>query len=195
MDWEAVGAIAETLGAIGIVVTLIYLAIQVRQAKDATEAAKESTEAAKEATEANTRAYAASSTRAISWGFAEFNERIATNRDLSVLVQKGLSTTLEDFDEVEWMQFYALARSEAGRIQDAFLQSRLGFHDAEQTDQLLDFMRGCLEYPAWRLFWEEESRSSGMVRSFIDAVNRRNPKSIGMGSLDEVIEASTHTPT
>lgn len=31
MDWEAIGAIAEIIGAVAIVVTLIYLAIQVRQ--------------------------------------------------------------------------------------------------------------------------------------------------------------------
>ena len=31
MDWGAVGAIGETVGGIGVIVTLIYLAIQVRQ--------------------------------------------------------------------------------------------------------------------------------------------------------------------
>jgi len=33
MNWEAIGVIAEIVGAIAVVVTLIYLAIQVRQAK------------------------------------------------------------------------------------------------------------------------------------------------------------------
>jgi hypothetical protein len=31
VNWEAVGAIAETLGAIGVIVTLVYLSIQIRQ--------------------------------------------------------------------------------------------------------------------------------------------------------------------
>ena len=31
MNWEAIGAIGETAGAVGVIVTLIYLAIQVRQ--------------------------------------------------------------------------------------------------------------------------------------------------------------------
>ncbi len=31
MNWEALGAIGETLGALGVIVTLIYLAIQIRQ--------------------------------------------------------------------------------------------------------------------------------------------------------------------
>ena len=36
MDWEAVGAIGEILGAIAVVLTLGYLAVQVRHAKNAT---------------------------------------------------------------------------------------------------------------------------------------------------------------
>ena len=30
MNWEALGAIAETLGAIGVIATLVYLATQIR---------------------------------------------------------------------------------------------------------------------------------------------------------------------
>ena len=33
MNWDAVGALAELLGAIGVIVTLLYLAVQVRYAK------------------------------------------------------------------------------------------------------------------------------------------------------------------
>ena len=33
MNWEAIGAIGETLGALGVIVSLIYLAIQVRSAE------------------------------------------------------------------------------------------------------------------------------------------------------------------
>jgi hypothetical protein len=31
MNWDAIGAIAETLSAIAVVATLIYLALQIRQ--------------------------------------------------------------------------------------------------------------------------------------------------------------------
>ena len=31
MNWEAIGAIAELLGAFAIIITLVYLTIQVRQ--------------------------------------------------------------------------------------------------------------------------------------------------------------------
>jgi hypothetical protein len=35
MNWEAIGAIGEILGALAVVITLVYLASQVRHAKDA----------------------------------------------------------------------------------------------------------------------------------------------------------------
>ena len=39
MNWEAIGAIAEILGALAVVVSLLYLAVQVRRSADATHAA------------------------------------------------------------------------------------------------------------------------------------------------------------
>ena len=36
MNWEAIGAVGEVLGAIAVVITLGYLAVQVRHAKAAT---------------------------------------------------------------------------------------------------------------------------------------------------------------
>jgi hypothetical protein len=35
MNWDAMGAVAETLGALAVFITLAYLAVQVRSAKDA----------------------------------------------------------------------------------------------------------------------------------------------------------------
>jgi hypothetical protein len=34
MNWDAIGAIGEVVGALGVVVTLAYLAIQIRQNTD-----------------------------------------------------------------------------------------------------------------------------------------------------------------
>ena len=36
MNWEAIGAIGEVLGAFAVVMTLLYLAVQVKYAKNAT---------------------------------------------------------------------------------------------------------------------------------------------------------------
>lgn len=39
MNWEAIGAIGETLGAAGVVVTLVYLAVQIRDSNRVAESA------------------------------------------------------------------------------------------------------------------------------------------------------------
>ena len=39
MNWDAVGAVAELVGALGVLVTLIYLAMQIRQNTESMQAA------------------------------------------------------------------------------------------------------------------------------------------------------------
>jgi hypothetical protein len=34
MNWDAIGAIAELLGAIGVIASLVYLATQIRQSRE-----------------------------------------------------------------------------------------------------------------------------------------------------------------
>ncbi len=47
MNWDAIGAIAELLGAIGVIASLIYLATQIRQRR---EQMRENTRATRERT-------------------------------------------------------------------------------------------------------------------------------------------------
>ena len=46
MNWEAIGAVGEIVGATAVVVTLIYLAVQVRHTTRATDTARRATQAA-----------------------------------------------------------------------------------------------------------------------------------------------------
>jgi len=46
MNWDAISAIGEMLGAIAVVVTLVYLAVQIRRGTSATQAASVQTAAA-----------------------------------------------------------------------------------------------------------------------------------------------------
>jgi hypothetical protein len=43
MNWEAIGAIGEVVGAAGVVATLLYLAVQVRLSRQATDPTPRST--------------------------------------------------------------------------------------------------------------------------------------------------------
>jgi len=52
INWEAVGAIAESLGAIGVVATLVFLAVQVRQSRQSVDANTASLDQSREFAEA-----------------------------------------------------------------------------------------------------------------------------------------------
>ncbi|MFT4799432.1 MAG: hypothetical protein ACJAYE_003628 [Candidatus Azotimanducaceae bacterium] len=62
MNWDAVGAVAELVGAAGVIVTLIYLATQVRQ---------------------NTKSISTSSFQATTDALNQVNALIADNSDLA----------------------------------------------------------------------------------------------------------------
>ena len=163
MNWDAIGAIGEIVGAMAVVATLLYLAKETRT---------------------NTKAVVAASTRASSWGFAEFDERLATHPELTALIVKSSQPIMQEFDELEWARFQLLARSVVGRIQDAFLQRSMGLQDAEMAQTQLDYMRGLLEFPAWRKFWDDEG--SIWTADFVRDVESREPTHTGMSTLDEI---------
>jgi len=90
MNWEALGAIGEIMGAITVVATLIYLSIQVRHSKAAVEE--------------NTRVARISVLEQHTEAQSRWRGRLAENRDLSgiwVAASKGV----EHLDEVETLMF------------------------------------------------------------------------------------------
>ena len=80
MNWEAVGSIAEALGAVGVIVTLLYLALQIRQ---------------------NTRVAKADFFYRTIDGTIDFNLRVAASDELPDLFWKALEDpdSLTDSEE------------------------------------------------------------------------------------------------
>ena len=163
MNWEALGAVGEIVGAIAVVATLLYLAKQTRT---------------------NTSAVVAASSRASNIGHAELDERLAGNPELTQLFLKSMQPTMPEFEEVEWGQFQFLARSIVGRIQDDYLQSRLGFQDLDLAQVHLDFMRSMLKYPAWRAYWSDDT--AVWVADFVRDVEARSELHTGLSSLSQL---------
>ena len=80
MNWEAIGSIAEALGAVGVMATLLYLAVQIRQ---------------------NTRVAKADFFYRTIDGFIDFNLRVAESDHLPDLFWKALENpdTLSESEE------------------------------------------------------------------------------------------------
>ena len=88
MNWEAFGAIAEAIGAVGIIVTLVYLALQIRQ---------------------NTVAQETSSVWLMTQIFNESHSLIMENSELAVLIDKTINN--DELTSAEERRMFSLAMS------------------------------------------------------------------------------------
>ena len=89
MNWEALGAVGEIVAAVAVVVTLGYLAVQMRQ---------------------NTATVATSTYESVMSGYNELNLTIASDPDLGRIVHVGMYTP-DDLDESERIRFAFFIRA------------------------------------------------------------------------------------
>jgi hypothetical protein len=96
MNWEAIGAVAELIGGIAVLVTLIYLSIQVRQ--------NSRMQRKQNITEQTNRCIAAGQLLATDAEFADIHLRAMNNKELSATEYARLSgyffAILTDFEEM-----------------------------------------------------------------------------------------------
>jgi hypothetical protein len=152
MNWEIVGSIADILGALAVVITLLYLARQTRVSATAVRAATRSASAI---------------------AISEIDRDIARDPELARLVHKSFNATRDAFDEVEWFRFTTFARSLVGLFEDQYMQAKENATDPETASIHLASVIGMLDFPAWATFWEIETRGTTWRADFIAAVDAR----------------------
>jgi len=89
MNWDALGVIAELIGASAVVITLVFLAIEVRNGRNATESASVDT---------------------LAEGFNSTNALLASDPELAAIWIKGMSEPTS-LTEVESIRFLATTQS------------------------------------------------------------------------------------
>ena len=104
MNWEAIGAIGEILGAIAVLVTLVYLAAQIRQ---------------------NSRFVRAATYHSTSRARNEFNFAVATTPELSALLVRARDDSTS-FDAEERQRFNSLMWGFWNLFEDSFFQRANG---------------------------------------------------------------------
>jgi hypothetical protein len=131
VDLDALGNIGEFLGSVGVLVSLVYLAIQIRK----------STETERTATY-----------RSIVSDFGRLNESLASDPELLSLFARGM----EDFDVLEAEQkarisqiFYVLFRS----FENMYYQHRMGYLDEEIWTGWKRLSLAYFKRPGFQLWW------------------------------------------
>lgn len=129
MNWEAVGAIGEVVSAIGVIFTLVYLAIQIRQ---------------------NSAVVRSSTRQAISTNQAEIGFRLAENPELLALVLQLTSIPSVPQDQVR-AQFFL--RGLMRTYENQYHQYQDGTFDESVWYGYLNSMSQTFASPVTREFW------------------------------------------
>ena len=161
MDWDAIGAIGEVLGAAAVVVTLFYLARQVREASE---------ESKRNQMELRRSRYDALNRELIS-----ASDEWAANSELSDIMLRGF-TERDSLDPVEVFRFYSSLHRFFRSI-DAFFvyAAEGGVHDwgiERWRTTLADFMT----FPGVREYWERRGHwFTDALRAEVTAIGHGTP--------------------
>jgi len=147
MNWEAVGAISQIVGAALVGITLIYLAIQLRQ---------------------NTSALKSSTFLSISALMGSTMEVWATHSDLAPLLIKA-QTGLDELSPAERARFGFLMMMAFRRVETVVVQRHLGFIDPELTEGFERSALSVLNAQGVRQWWgASKAAFSNLFSTWVD---------------------------
>ena len=150
MSIEQLGSIGEFVGSIVVFITLLYLAIQVRQTRNAV---------------------IAQSSRDLYLSSSTWHLEMARNAELKRIAIKGQQAELQDYSEEEWYEFRMVALSLMLQMEAVFAQRTLGVEHFELADTWLRATKSLIEsFPAYRKFWETAKSEGNLEPGFIEAV-------------------------
>ena len=155
MNWEAITAIGQLIGAIAVLITLIYLAIQMKQ---------------------NTVAVATSTYESTMSGFNDINVVVASTPELASIINRGCMS-INELTEIETVQFNFILRCYANqwwKLYKLYDRGSLGKSEwsifAKEAAQFLE-QPGCKPFCEQNklfsdLYEELEKYKSGEVSNF-----------------------------
>ena len=134
MNWDAIGTIAELLGTVAIVVTLIYLIKQIRQSTDTAQG---------------------TTFHSITRARNEYNLALASDPDLVDLLLRG-NTDYRSLDRKDRFRYTVLIRGIFDMIQDNWIQYKKGLIPPEIWRQNEAGILDILATPGGKLYFKRE---------------------------------------
>lgn len=132
IDWDIVAAIAELLGALGVFLTLIYLAMQIRD---------------------NTRLLQAGSLESVLEGPRDrYFLPMASNPDMADIFARGLNS-LEELDEKETRRFFYMLYEQLFQMQQVMHLRERDLIPQVDFDAWLDYTASLLRTPGGAEMW------------------------------------------
>ena len=146
MNWEAVGAVGEIVGAVAVIVTLLYLSVQI---KDSARAARSA--AVTDATNA----------------MLQFYSGLGNNPQTSALFLEGMAHP-ESMSRQNQFQFLMLLHSAFLGFQRSYFLAREGTLDVGLRDSIGTAILTVNQLPGMHFYWRQ--RKSYFQSEFVDWV-------------------------
>ena len=133
MDWNAIGAIGEIVGALAVFLTLVYLALQIRQ---------------------NTKAIQASAVDASISKLTVVRESLYESAELTRVYIKGQAHP-DELDEESRVRFRLLVHSILLSLANVFIQTSYTGLSLSTWESQLVVLKRIITSPGGRWFWRE----------------------------------------
>lgn len=151
MNWVAVGAIGELLGAVAVVVSLAYLAAQIVQ---------------------NTRAVRASTTDTAVRGLRDWIRPLIQDAELSLIFRRGI----EDWHTLDYdgkARFFHMMLGFMKTLENLHFQYEKGALDPDMWSGWEYLMTGYIQSPGGQEYWLHRKKAfSGSFQRYVDALPR-----------------------
>jgi hypothetical protein len=148
MNWDAIGAIGEVIGAAAVVISLVYLATQIRQ----------STKTAR----ATTRNAIAEATQSLLWDLIE-------SQGMAEIIVKHVSG--KPLDQVEALRLQARAHRDMRHWENIYYQVRAGLLSDDEWVAFRKYLFALFSVEAYREYWKHEGELySDIFRDEIDTI-------------------------
>jgi hypothetical protein len=158
VNWEALGAIANLLAAVGVIATLIYLSIQIRQ---------------------NTKAVRSSSIQNLVQSFSTTAQAAVENEYIVPLLLKA-NAGADSLTEEERGRLHFWFIMTFRRFEGVYFQRDLGIVDAEVIDGFERSHMAILASKSAQAWWanSKEIFNSGFVAYLEELLQKGNPKTL-----------------
>ena len=154
MDWNALSAIADVLAAISIILTVVYLAIQIRK---------------------NTHATHSQTYQQATSALAEMAGIIGSSKELARIFRIGM-TNPDNLDADEFAQFGYLGISLFRRFENVFFQYQSRMIDEDFWTGHRDNILWFFHQPGMQRWWKD--RKYAFSKSFREFLDKSTPDEI-----------------
>ena len=147
MNWDALGAIGETIGAIAVLITLGYLALQIRQ---------------------NTAALRSAATQGAHDQVGQIYRDLCTDSELAMIFVRGCENP-DELSDTDTAKFYAFLMQIFFYIQNWHSQTNEGLMDEDLLSSWLYIAADMSKTPGFRRVWEDRKHLySPALRTYLE---------------------------